>query len=99
MMDSARLVEVSTRLLDSLGDRIADRQETFRSLFWAGEEDVGVDMLVGELVARNIVVTPQERDMVRELLYHFDIEQLDEQYYPDLVRRDEMLSRLKVVEP
>lgn len=97
-MDTGRIVTVATTLLDSLGDRLADRQNSFRRLLWAGEEGIAVDMLVGELVHRELALTAAERDLTRELLTAYEGLDLDSKIYPVISDPQAWLAALKSVE-
>lgn len=97
VVDRVGIRVVATGLLDSLGDRLADRQESFRSLLRAGEESVAVDMLVGVLLHKKTALTAAERDMVRDLLGFFDDVEVDPQWYPAIHDREGSLAALTAV--
>lgn len=95
-MEPARFEALATRLLDSLGDRMADQQKFLRGHLWAGEEDMAIDELVGELVFRKTAITQDEREMVRELLWHFG--SVEPEFYPYIHDRENAIASLNVVE-
>lgn len=98
-MDLVRFEAAATALLDSLGDRLSPQtQESVRTMLWGGEEGIVADELASVLVTQRTPIDTAERDLLRELLYFFELEETDARHYPSLWNRDQVMATLNVVE-
>ena len=99
-MDPVRFEAAANELLASLGDRLfAETRESACTYLWAGEWGLVADEIAGVLSHHRVPVSPTERDLLRELLYAFDIDEADEAFqpYPALSDRERVLAALNVV--
>lgn len=99
-MDRKRFEDAADRLLDSLGARLFDdARESVRTYLWTGEEGLAADELAGVLSRYQVPVSPTERDLLREVLYAFDLEEGGEAptHYRWLYDRERVLGGLNVV--
>jgi hypothetical protein len=98
-MDLVRFEAAANELLDSLGDRLfAATRESVRTYLWTGEEGLAADELAGVLSRHQVPVSPTERDLLRDLLYTFDVDGSEAfTHYPSLTDRERVLAALNVV--
>jgi hypothetical protein len=97
-MDLARFAAVAGELLDGLGDRLSRQtRESVRTYLSAGEDGLAVDELAGTLCVRQTPVSSAERDLLRELLDVFPVDEIDAKSYPWLHDHDRVLATLNVV--
>jgi len=99
-VDLVRFGAVVDELLDRLGGRLFDdTRESVRSSVWTGEEGLAADELAGVLSTHRIPVSRTERDLLRELLYAFDVDGHEEEFrhLPSLHDRERVLAALNVV--
>lgn len=97
-MDLVRFEAAADELLARLGDRLfAETRESARTYLWAGEWALAADEIAGVLSHHRVPVSPAERELLRELLYAFDVD--DEAFapYPALADRERVLTSLNVV--
>jgi hypothetical protein len=97
-VDLVRFGAAVNALLDSLGDRLfADTRESVRTYLWTGEEGLAADELAGVLT--EVRITPTERDLLREVLYAFDVDGHEDEFrhLPSLSDRERVLAALNVV--
>lgn len=98
-MDLIRFGVAATALLDSLGERLsAHDQDWFRSYLSAGEEGLLADELATALDVDHTPIGAAERELLRELLWSFDLVGLDPKFYPSLCERDRVIAGLNVVD-
>jgi hypothetical protein len=94
-VDLVKLHKDSRDLLERLADRIpADRLASYRTFSDVGEWGELVDALCASLVKRQIPVSPQERDLLAQLLGMFPAPQEGYAYLND---PPGVLSQLNVV--
>jgi hypothetical protein len=87
-------INTAKSLVDSLAERLpADRLKQFGSFIAVGELEELAYGLIGTLRQYGIAVTPAEHDLLRDLLYSFD---LPIPSYPLLSNRDQYLAELTV---
>jgi hypothetical protein len=99
-VDLVRFGAAANELLDSLGERLfADTRESVRSYLWTGEEGLAADELAGVLSHHRVPVSPAERDLLRELLYAFDVDGHEEEFrqLPAFADREGVLAALNVL--
>ena len=99
-MDLVRFGAAANALLDSLGGRLFDdTRELVRSYLGTGEEGLAADELAGVLSHYQVPVSPVERDLLRELLYAFDVDGHEEEFerLTALADRERVLAALNVV--
>jgi hypothetical protein len=97
-MDLIRFRKAATALLDSLGERLtAHDQDWFRGYLWAGEEGLLADELATALNVDRTPIASAERELLRELLWSFDLDDMDPEYYPSLCERDRVVAALNIV--
>ncbi|HKQ41194.1 MAG TPA: hypothetical protein VJT79_01850 [Pseudonocardia sp.] len=97
-MDLVRFGAAVNALLDSLDDRLFDdTRESVRTYLWTGEEGLAADELAGVLTG--VPITPTERDLLREVLYAFDVDGHEDEFrhLPSLSDRERVLAALNVV--
>ena len=99
-MDTVRFEAAANELLHSLGDRLFDAtRESVRTYLWTGEEGLAADELAGVLSHHGVPVSPAERDLLREVLYAFDVDGHEDEFrhLPSLSDRARVLAALNVV--
>jgi len=98
-MDVIRFREAAAALLDSLGERLsAHDQDWFRSYLSAGEEGLLADELATALEVDRTPISATEQELLRELLWSFDLDGTDPKFYPSLCDRDRVIAGLNVIE-
>ena len=90
--------EDSQSIVDRLADRLpADHLPSLRDMLFAGEFDLLADLIGAMLSKRQIPITPDEYQAVRDLLYRFNSEHVMT-HYQYIANRDEVLASLNVVD-
>lgn len=93
-MVATSAVNTAKALVDSLSDRLpSDRIEQFGTFIQVGELAELAYGLLGTLRKHGLSVTPAERNLLRDLLYSFDLPMPS---YPLLSNRDQYLAELTV---
>lgn len=92
---------VALRLLDALGCRVPhDSQEEYREYIEVGEEALFIDSLANELEVNQVVLSPHERDEMRDLLGYYEMDPNNEfhaRVFGRIVHRDRVVAALNVV--
>jgi len=99
-MDHVRFEAAANELITGLGDRLfAETRESVCTYLWAGEWGLAADELAGALSLDRVPISPIERDLLRELLYAFDVDGHEEEFrhLPAFVDREGVLAALNVV--
>ncbi|MFI5756708.1 hypothetical protein [Streptomyces sp. NPDC051569] len=87
-------INTAKSLVDSLAERLPEgRAEQFGVFIAVGELEELAYGLIGTLRKYGIAVTPAEHDLLRALLYSFDLPMPN---YPLLSKRDQYLAELAV---
>lgn len=93
-MVTTSAVNTAKALVDSLSDRLpANRVKQFRTFVHVGELAELAYGVIGVLRKDGLAVTPAERNLLRDLLYSFDLPMPS---YPLLSNRDQYLTELTV---
>lgn len=99
-MDVRRFSADATAVLDSLGDRLPPGdQDSLRTYLGTGEWGLLADELAAALLEDATPISPTERDLVRELLYAFDVDGHEQEFQrlPAFADRERVLAALNVV--
>ena len=99
-MDVRRFSADATAVLDSLGDRLPPGdQDSLRTYLGTGEWGLLADELAAALLEDATPISPTERDLVRELLYAFDVDGHEEEFQrlPAFADRERVFAALNVV--
>ncbi|TCO54106.1 hypothetical protein [Actinocrispum wychmicini] len=84
-------------LADSFATHLpADEVEQYRRFVFAGEWEELAYAILGYLRAKQVPVTGGERDLLRDLLYGFE---LPRPGYPLLSKRDQYMTELTIMDP
>src|SRR5689334_24718929 len=79
-VDVRRFSADATAVLDSLGDRLPPGdQDSLRTYLGTGEWGLLADELAAALLEDATPISPTERDLVRELLYAFEVDGHEEE--------------------
>lgn len=98
MNDLVGFHELGDRLVSRFGNRLAPDDRVDLELYLWEEEAVMVNLLAGILVEDQVLITPDERDMVAELLDFFPPEKLHSTYFRRILDRAATLAALNVVD-
>ncbi len=98
-MDVGRFTATATDLLDRLGERLsATDQDWLRGYLWSGEWGLLADELAATLTEERTAIDVKERDLLRNLLFSFELEPADAELHPRIHDRERVVASLNVVE-
>lgn len=98
-MEVAKFKAAGIALLDSLGRRLsAETHDLAGGMLATGEWGLFVDELAAELFQDHTPISATERDLLREVLYTLEREPRDQEDYPMIWNRDEVMASLNVVD-